>query len=309
MFFRGSSVVKLVDVGPRDGLQIVGPFVPTEQKIALVRRLHAAGLASIEIGSFVAAAAVPQLADVREVMAGTLALPGLDARVLVATERRGLQAVSAGARHLVFVLSVSEQHNASNVGRTPRQSIAEAQRLLERIPQDVRVRLDVSTAFDCPFDGPVAPEQTLALIERLAGARDGMEIALCDTTGRVTPDRVHGLFVRCIEAFPQVTRWAFHGHDTYGMGVSNAIAAWQAGVSILDASIGGLGGCPFAPGATGNVATEDLVWLFDRLGVETNVNADALLAIAHDVAALPGACPGGRVRIASEAARPAVVAS
>ena len=295
--------VQLVEVGPRDGLQMLDTFVPTSQKLALLRGLYGAGVRRIEIGSFVSASAVPQLADVRELLSAAQELPGLDSQILVATARRGVEAVEAGARHLVFVLSVSEKHNARNVHRTPRESIREYARLLDRIPAQTSIRLDVSTAFDCPFDGPIAEETTVTLVSELAQMRTDVEIALCDTTGRVTPEAVDGLFRSCFAAIPRVERWAFHGHDTYGMGIANVVAAWQAGVRIFDASFGGLGGCPFAPGATGNVATEDLVWMFDRMGVLTGVHLESLVAVAREAANLPGAIPGGRVREALIAAR------
>ena len=299
---RAVDPVELVEVGPRDGLQMIDPFVPTSQKLALLRGLHGAGLRRVEIGSFVSASAVPQLADVRELLAAK-ELPGLDSQVLVATARRGIEAVEAGARHLVFVLSVSDKHNARNVHRTPRESVREYARLLESIPAETSLRLDVSTAFDCPFDGPIAEETTVSLVGEIAAIRGDVEIALCDTTGRVTPEAVSHLFRRCFAANPDVERWAFHGHDTYGMGIANVVSAWHAGVTIFDASFGGLGGCPFAPGATGNVATEDLVWMFDRLGVRTGVDLEALVAVAQDAVSLPGAIPGGRVRDALAASR------
>jgi hydroxymethylglutaryl-CoA lyase len=299
----GVDSVQIVEVGPRDGLQMIDTLVPTSQKVALLRGLHRAGLRRIEIGSFASAAALPQLADVRELLAVAKELPGLDGQVLVATARRGVEAVAAGARHLVFVMSVSEKHNARNVHRTPRESIVEYARLVESIPAETVMRVNVATAFDCPFDGPVAEDSAVAVVSELAEIRPNVEIALCDTTGRVTPDAVSHLFRACFARMPQVEGWAFHGHDTYGMGIANVVAAWHAGVEVIDASFGGLGGCPFAPGATGNVATEDTVWMFERLGVRTGVDLDALLTVAQEAARLPGAIPGGRVREALAAAR------
>jgi hydroxymethylglutaryl-CoA lyase len=299
---RGDAV-QLVEVGPRDGLQMIRAFVPTSHKLTLIRGLYRAGLRRIEIGSFVSAAAVPQMADIHEILTSARELPGLDSQVLVATARRGGEAVEAGARHLVFVVSASERHNAHNVHRTPRESVREYARLVESLPAEVSLRLDVSTAFDCPFDGRIAAETTVALVSELAKIREDVEIALCDTTGRVTPDAVSHLFRVCRAAAPSVDRWAFHGHDTYGMGIANVISAWHEGVTIFDASFGGLGGCPFAPGATGNVATEDVVWMFDRLGVRTGIHLDALLDVAEGAVRLPGAISGGRVREALTAAR------
>jgi hydroxymethylglutaryl-CoA lyase len=158
------------------------------------------------------------------------------------------------------------------------------------------MRLDVATAFDCPFNGRVPASEVLALLDRLVPVRPDAEICLCDTTGRADPDHVDSLLNSCMERFPMVSHWALHAHDTYGVGLANVHAAFRRGVRVFDASVGGLGGCPFAPGATGNVATEDLVWMFERMGVATGVALDALVPIAREAASLPGALPGGRVR-------------
>ena len=290
--------VEIVEVGPRDGYQGIGPFIPTETKIRLLEQLTAAGLRRIEIGSFVSPSALPQMRDTPEVLAASARLPGLAPQVLVPSERRGREAVEAGARQLVFVLSVSEAHNRSNVRRHPLESVAEYEGLLAAIPADVAIRLDIATAFDCPFSGRVPEAATLDLLDRLVPLREDAEICLCDTTGRVAPDHVEKLFEACMTRFPQVSAWAFHGHDTYGLGLANIQAAFRQGVRVFDASFGGLGGCPFAPGATGNVATEDVVWMFERMGVATGIDLDALVSVARDAAALPGATPGGRVRAA-----------
>lgn len=303
MVWMGTSkAVQIVEVGPRDGLQMIDTFVPTARKIELLRLLHRAGVRRAEIGSFASAQAIPQFADIRDVVAAVDQLPDFDGQVLVATARRALEAVDAGCRHLVFVVSVSEKHNVRNVRRTPHESILEYARLVEGLGSGVSLRVNVATAFDCPFDGPVDGEAALDIVKRLADVRADVEIALCDTTGRVTPNQVDDLYRRCISAVP-VSTWAFHGHDTYGMGIANVVAAWRAGVNVVDASFGGLGGCPFAPGATGNVATEDVVWLFERMGVRTGIDLDALLVVASEAAALRGACAGGRVRDALAAAR------
>jgi hydroxymethylglutaryl-CoA lyase len=295
---QGSNgqAVEIVEVGPRDGFQGIGPFIPTETKIRLLEGLVAAGVRRVEIGSFVSATAVPQLRDTAQVLAATARLPALSAQVLVPSERRGREAVAAGAGRLVFVLSVTEAHNRNNVQRHPLESVAEYERLLAAIPSDVAMRLDLATSFDCPFTGRVPEEAALALLDRLVPLRPEAEICLCDTTGRADPDHVESLVATCRTRFPDVTAWALHPHDTYGLGLANVHAAFRQGVRVFDASFGGLGGCPFAPGATGNVATEDVVWMFERMGVVTGIDLDALVAVAHEAAALPGGQPGGRVR-------------
>ena len=292
--------VQLVEVGPRDGFQPIEPFIPTKTKIALVQQLHRAGGRRMEVTAFVSARSVPQLADAETVLAAARALPGLDAQVLVPNRRFCERALQSGADHIAFVLSVSERHNLYYVRRTPAESAAEYLELLTSLPGEVRVRLNVATAFDCPFDGPLPAEQTLAILDRLVPARPDIEVALCDTTGRATPDRVQALFTDAVARYP-ATGWAFHGHDTYGLGVANALAALHAGASALDASIAGLGGCPFAPGATGNVATEDLIWTLHEMGHHTGYDLGELLHGAELAAALPGASPGGRVRVARSA--------
>ena len=296
------SRVAIVEVGPRDGLQPILPFVPTAAKIALIRDLHAAGIRRVEATAFVSDAAVPQLADAAAVLAAAQALDGMDVQVLVPNARHAARATAAGATHIAFVVSVSEAHNRANVKRSPLESVDEYGRLVAQLPPGTRVRLNLATAFDCPFDGAVDPAATLALLDHLVPVLPGAEIALCDTTGRVTPDRVGALFSAAIARFPQVTDWAFHGHDTYGLGVANVIAACAAGVRVIDSSAGGLGGCPFAPGATGNVATEDVVWTLGKMGWDTGIDLDALLAAAGAAAALEGASAGGRVRTALAAA-------
>jgi hydroxymethylglutaryl-CoA lyase len=295
--------VEIVDVGPRDGFQPIVPIISTDTKIELVRRLHAAGLRRIEATAFVSDRAIPQLADAREVLNAAEALPGLDVQVLVPNGRYCARALEAGARHIAFVLSVSMKHNMNNVRRTPEDSVVEYREMVAGLSPDIAVRLNVATAFDCPFDGPVSSDATLAILEPLLAERPGIEVALCDTTGRVTPDRVSGLFEAAQARFANCgVHWAFHGHDTYGLGVANVLAAYGAGVRVIDASFGGLGGCPFAPGATGNVATEDVVWTLDQMGIETGIDLMTLLPVAEDAAGLPGALFGGRVRDAMRGA-------
>lgn len=291
-----TAAIEIIEVGPRDGFQGIGPFIPTETKIRMLEQLVAAGLRRIEIGSFVSASAIPQLRDTPELLKECARMPGLEPQVLVPSERRGRDAVQAGARRLVFVLSVSEAHNRNNVRRHPLELAEEYEHLLGAIPADVEMRLDIATAFDCPFTGRVPEADTIALLDRLIPARPDAEICLCDTTGRADPAHVEKLFAACMARFPHVKAWALHAHDTYGLGLANVHAACRQGVRVFDASFGGLGGCPFAPGATGNVATEDVVWMFERMGVATGIDLDRLVAVAREGASLPGGTAGGRVR-------------
>lgn len=298
----GQPAISVVEVGPRDGFQPIGPQIATATKIAFIERLHAAGIRRMEATAFVSDVAVPQLADAVEVLAAAQALPEMDAQVLVPNLRHAERALAAGATHLAFVLSVSEKHNHNNVRRAPMESVGEYARIVSLLPDHVAMRLNVATAFDCPFDGAVDAEATFELLDALVDVKPDAEICPCDTTGRVSPDRVFALLKTAQARYPQAERWAYHGHDTYGLGLANVMAAWQAGVRVFDASFAGLGGCPFAPGATGNVATEDVAWMFEAMGIPTGIDIPALITVARDGAALPGALSGGRVREAVVAA-------
>tara|TARA_A100001391_G_scaffold202225_1_gene191241 strand:+ start:1077 stop:2000 length:924 start_codon:yes stop_codon:yes gene_type:complete len=293
--------VQIVEVGPRDGFQSVGPLIPTDTKIKVIRQLHEAGIRRMETTSFVSPAALPQLADAAEIVREVALLQGLDSQVLVPTARHAERALAAGATHLSAVLSVSEAHNLGNVRRTPMQSVEDFRQMVAILPAGAKMRLNVATAFDCPHSGTITEAQVTDLLEHLVAIKHDMEIALCDTTGKANPQQVSSLFAQAATRFPSVAAWAFHGHDTYGLGAANALAAWNAGVRTFDASIGGLGGCPFAPGATGNVATEDLVWMFQGMGIETAIDLDKLVETAREITLLPGAQTGGRVRDALHA--------
>ncbi|WP_338665731.1 hydroxymethylglutaryl-CoA lyase [Pararoseomonas sp. SCSIO 73927] len=290
-----SESATISDVAPRDGLQSIGGFVPTERKIALVRAIHAAGIRRMEIGSFVSPKAVPQMADTGEVLRAALDLPGLECTVLVPNRRGFDLAAGSGAQRLGLFMSATESHNKANLNRTREESFAD----LAAIVADARaagllVRFNLSTVFHCPFEGVVPDEEALDWVERIVALDPAMEVALCDTTGNAAPDQVRRVFEKAFASWG--SRFAFHGHDTYGMGVANVSAAWAAGCRIFDSASGGLGGCPFAPGATGNVATEDVAWLFRRMGVETGIDWNRLLEAADLAATIPGGMPGGRMR-------------
>ena len=288
------------DVAPRDGLQSIGPFVPTETKIAIVRALHTAGVRRMEVGSFVSPKAVPQMADTGEVLNAALALPGLESTVL-APNRKGFElAQAAGAHRVGLFMSVTEAHNKANVNRSREESFADLSAITrEAVAAGMKVRFNLSCCFHCPFEGVVPEAEALDWIGRAAALDPWMEIGVADTTGNAAPDQVARVIGQAVTSWPAPDggcRIAFHGHDTYGLGVANVAAAWEAGCNVFDSAAGGLGGCPFAPGATGNVATEDVAWLFRRMGVETGVDWQKLLVAADMAAAVPGATPGGAMR-------------
>lgn len=288
----------LIEVAPRDGFQPIGPFIPTEDKVSFIEAAHAAGLRRIEVGSFVNPKAVPQMRDTGEVLARVAHLPGFDPQVLVPNARGVAMALEAGARHLAYVVSASDAHNRSNVRRGTDDSIREYREIVRSLPGGVRVRLNLATAFDCPFDGRMDQAFVLDRLGRMLEHRSDVEVGLCDTTGRADPQQMASLAGECLRRWGAETAFVAHGHDTYGLGLANIAAAWHAGINGFDTAFGGLGGCPFAPGATGNTATEDAVWMFHRMGVETGVDLPALVRLAVRAASLPGASPGGRVRAA-----------
>lgn len=286
--------VTLSEVSPRDGLQPIREWVPTETKIALVRALHAAGIRRMEVGSFVSPKAIPQMADTAEVLAAAKALPGLECTVLV-PNRRGFDAAMAGGAHrLGLFMSATEGHNRANLNRGRAESFAGLAEIVAEAAGKVALRFNLSCCFHCPFEGVVPEEVALGWVARAAALDPAMEIAICDTTGNAAPDQVKRVFAASVAAHGP--RFAFHGHDTYGLGLANNLAAYEAGCRVLDGGSGGIGGCPYAPGATGNTAMEDLVWMFRRMGVETGVSFPALLDAADLAARVPGALPGGRVR-------------
>lgn len=299
--FAARRRATLIEVAPRDGFQPIGPFIPTDDKVAFIEAAVAAGLARIEIGSFVSPAAVPQLRDTAEVLERTRHLDGYDPQILVPNARGVALALAAGSTHLVYVISASDAHNRNNVRRDTEVSIREYGEVVRGLPEGVRLRLNLATAFDCPFDGRMEPGFVLDRLARMLDHRADVEVGLCDTTGRADPDHVASLSAACLRRWGD-TRFVFHGHDTYGLGLANVAAAWHAGIDGFDAAFGGLGGCPFAPGATGNTASEDVAWMFRRMGVETGIDLDRLVALAARAASLPGAQPGGRVRAALSAA-------
>ncbi|HZH45251.1 MAG TPA: hydroxymethylglutaryl-CoA lyase [Roseococcus sp.] len=286
--------VTLSEVSPRDGLQPIAGFVPTETKIALVRALHAAGLRRMEVGAFVSPRAIPQMADTAEVLAAARELPGLECTVLVPNRRGFDAAVQGGAHRLGLFMSVTEGHNRANLNRSREDSFAELAALVREVPEGVKIRFNLSTTFHCPFEGVVPEEEALRWVERAQALDARIEVALCDTTGNAAPDQVRRLMRQSIASWGE--RFAFHGHDTYGVGLANMVAAFEAGCRVFDAGSGGIGGCPYAPGATGNTAMEDAVWMFSRMGVETGVDWERLISAADMAAAIPGALAGGRVR-------------
>lgn len=279
--------VTICEVGPRDGFQIEPVWIPTELKVETIERLAEAGLPCIEAASFVHPKVVPQMRDAEEIMARLRRRPGTVYAALVPNEKGAVRAVEAGADALHTVLSASESHNLANLNMTVDESLARLREVLAIAREAHRpVVCAVSTAFGCPFEGEVP----LARLERVVGALvelGASVIALADTTGMANPRQVAQTFEFLIPRFPGVG-WALHTHNTRGMAIANVLAALGCGVSRFDASVGGLGGCPFAPGATGNVCTEDLVHCLHAMGIETGIDLERLIGTARRVEEIVG---------------------
>jgi len=277
MFTAMPARVIINEVGPRDGFQNVATFIPTSDKIAIIDSLIEAGLKNFELTSFVSPKAIPQLADSTEVCQTILEKYGdkITASALVPNLKGAQSAWNAGIREVACVISVSVAHNKANINRTHEESLAELAKIVESLP-GMKVRVDLATAFACPFDGWIAIESVYALTEKIAqiGVKD---IVLADTIGVATPDRVSNLSAGIRQTFPALN-FALHIHDTRGMGLANTLAGLTAGITVFETSIAGLGGCPFAPGAAGNTATEDLVNMLSGMYFDTGVTLDKLIA-------------------------------
>jgi hydroxymethylglutaryl-CoA lyase len=287
-----------MEVAPRDGFQAIRAFIPTETKIALIEELAACGFSRLEIGSFVSPKAIAQMADTPEILR-RVELPKETRIMALVPNAKGLQlALNAGVKEISWVISVSESHNRSNVNRSVDESFRDFTAAWRGLgPAKPRLRLGLSTCFDCPWEGRVPEDNVIRAVERVIEVAPDVEIGICDTTGRAAPDHVGRVFGRIMPRYSsdRVT-FAYHGHDTYGLGVANAIEAYRQGVTVIDGAAGGLGGCPFAPGAAGNTASEDLVFAFEHMGVKTGVHLGKLLVAADHVAAIEPRQAGGKLR-------------
>lgn len=289
-----ASSVELVEVSPRDGLQNEPEIIATDGKLALIEAAVDAGLRRIEVASFVNPQKVPQMADGADVMARLPQLEGVTYIALALNHRGFERAVAAGAREINFVLAASEAFAGRNSGASVAGLLEALAGVLKTAkPSDVRVSATISTAFGCPFEGEVAEDRVIE-IARAAAQTGIFEIALADTIGVADPAKTHRLFTALAEAVPHVQRRA-HFHNTRNTAVANAYAAYMAGVAVLDGSLAGIGGCPFAPGAAGNVATEDLLYMFERMGVATGVDLDKAIKAANLVSATLGKPTPGMV--------------
>jgi hydroxymethylglutaryl-CoA lyase len=271
--------VLISEVGPRDGLQSVKATMPTDDKLRWIDALAAAGLREIEVASFVPAKLLPQMADAAQVVQHALQHSGVRVMALVPNLRGAQAALEAGAQKLTLPVSASPAHSMANVRKTPEamvEEVAAVLRLRDQIAPGVPVEVGMSTAFGCTLQGVVPEDDVLRLAVQLAEVGVD-EVGLSDTTGMANPAQVRRLFTRLRQEIgPRAG--AAHMHNTRGLGLANCLAAYEAGVRTFDSSLGGLGGCPYAPGASGNVVTEDLVFMLEAMGVSTGIDLPLLMA-------------------------------
>jgi hydroxymethylglutaryl-CoA lyase len=292
------------DVAVRDGFQIEKNFVPTATKVELVNQLSRTGLHRIEVTSFVSPRAVPALADCNEVLAGIDRVPGV-VYVALVPNVRGVQNAAAAPKRpdeLNAVVSASETHNRANINRTHEQSVAELPAMVSAAhAAGMKITMSLSTTFGCPFEGHVHEDVVLDFVERFVG--EGFDgISLADTTGMANPRQVRELVAKVLDRFPPPNDafYTLHFHNTRGMGLANVIAGIESGVRSFDGSVSGLGGCPFAPGATGNICTEDMVNMLEDMGYDTRVDLAKLLAVARRIPAIVGHDVPGQVMKAGQ---------
>ncbi|MEK3934221.1 hydroxymethylglutaryl-CoA lyase [Sporosarcina sp. FSL W7-1349] len=274
--------VTICEVAPRDGFQAEHNWIPTEEKIRIVRALANTGVRSMEITSFVHPKAIPQLKDAEEVVRGTEDLTNLKFRALVPNVRGAERAITAGIKKLKLMLSATDSHSLSNANslvEDAQNGFAPIIDLAEK--HSVKVGGSISVAFGCPYEGTVPLERIITIVDRYKNM--GIEeISLADTTGMANPKQVYDFLGVLQNDYPGI-EFSMHLHNTRGMALANAFAALQQGVTLFDSSIAGLGGCPYAPGASGNIATEDLVHAFEEMGINTGMDIDRLIKTANDV--------------------------
>lgn len=285
--------VLVSEVGPRDGLQSIAPVMPLAAKEAWIAAEAAAGVREIEVGSFVPAKLLPQLADTAEVVAFARTIPGLTVAVLVPNLKGAEAAVRSGVHKITIPLSVSETHSLKNVRRTHAQMLDEVRAivaLLRSLPADQRPKFEggLSTAFGCTLEGRVPADRVVRLADALMEAGCD-EVGLSDTTGYAHPAQVRALVTRVRATVGSHALCGLHLHNTRGLGLANVLAGLEVGITTFDSSLGGLGGCPFAPGASGNIVTEDLVFMLEAIGLRTGIDLPRLLDVRHVLReALPG---------------------
>ena len=298
------NAVRIVEVGPRDGLQNEKAHIPTAQKIQFINLLSEAGLRDIEATSFVSPRAIPQLSDAGAVMAGITRYTDVAYPVLVPNRKGMERALAAGVRAVSVFTAASESFTRHNINATIAESLENFRAIIELAQQEqVPVRGYISTVFGCPYEGVVEPHRVLSVAQALL-VMGVVELSLGDTIGVATPMQVMEMIDLLTRHGIAVNQLAVHFHDTRGTALANVLAALQMGVHIVDTSAGGLGGCPYAPGAAGNLATEDLLYMLHGMHIETGVDLAKVVAATHYIAPLLGHAPTSKYFQAHEAAGP-----
>lgn len=298
-----SKTFRICEVGPRDGFQSIKcALISTEQKLEVIDRLMQAGVTCMEFTSFVSPKAIPQMADAADVTRAVLAkYPDADLFALVPNLRGAANAYDLGLRKVCYVVSLSASHNKANINRTHEQSL-EAYKEIRATYPDLEVVLDLATTFGCPFEGKFSdPEKVVNFLKDYVDA--GLKsVCLCDTIGIADPAQVKAVIEAVKAAYPEM-EIAVHFHDTRGLGMVNTLTAIEAGVEEIQAALGGLGGCPFAPGASGNLSTEDAVWMLNEMGFDTGISFSKILAAAKlEKEIIDGNYSGHHINIAEETA-------
>lgn len=279
--------IYIQEVVTRDGFQAESIFISTKEKISLINRLSHAGYAKIEVSSFTSPKAIPMLADAEEVMRGIERVPGVEYTALIPNLRGAERALAVGVDEFNLVMSVSEAHNRANLKMSRQDSFKALVTVIDLArANNIANNISLSTSFGCPMSGITALAELMYWVDQFAnvGVRG---ITICDTTGMANPAQVQAVCKVVQSKYPEL-QWTLHFHNTRGMGLANALAALNAGINRFDSSLGGLGGCPYAPGATGNICTEELVHMFDLMGLDTHMNIDTLLECSQDLQKIIG---------------------
>lgn len=293
------NTVKIVEVGPRDGFQNIDEYIPVEQKLKVIEDLISSGIKHIQHTSFVSPKAIPQLRDASEITKILLEkYPDFDFFPLVPNLYGAKAAWDLGIRKISYVVSLSKTHNQANIRRTHEESLNELQNIMDNY-KEMEICVDIATVFGCPFEGKFPTETVVSFVERLSNM-GVKEITLADTIGVANPKQVREIVTAVREEFPHI-EFQVHIHDTRNMGMVNTLAAIESGIVKVQTTLGGLGGCPFAPGASGNTSTEDLVYMLNEMGYETGIDFDKILEAAkYEKSILKGNFSGHHINIEKE---------
>jgi hydroxymethylglutaryl-CoA lyase len=295
---KNNKTIQIIEIGPRDGFQSVQNYIPMQTKLSVIERIINAGVNSIQVTSFVSPKAIPQMRDAKELAQICIEkYPNINFSALVPNLYGAKLAAETGLLNISYVVSLSESHNRANIRRTHEESFEELRKIMDDLPQ-MEICLDLATAFGCPFEGKKTPEQVAPFLQPYVDS--GIEtVNLCDTIGVANPAQVRETIAVINERYPNL-ELQIHIHDTRNMGMVNTLAAIEAGIKTTQSTLGGLGGCPFAPGASGNLATEDLVHMLSEMGYNTGIDEQKLIEAAkYESTVIDGIYSGHMYKIES----------